>query len=122
MIKQKSFKPYSSKILPVGFVYPATYIQLTKNTEAVKSDEYFQWWFLDSTTEGAKLSYSLRNNKIKDFNLVPFAQNSEWMAYFDGDDCSGDPRVIVVDLTDLPSFMILENFNEWLTKAEQDYW
>ena len=122
MIKQKSFKPYSSKILPVGFVYPATYIQLTKNTETVKSDEYFQWWFLDSTTEGAKLSYSLRNNKIKDFNLVPFAQNSEWMAYFDGDDCSGDPRVIVVDLTDLPSFMILENFNEWLTKAEQDYW
>ena len=122
MIKQKSFKPYSSKILPVGFVYPATYIQLTKNTEAVKSDEYFQWWFLDSTTEGSKLSYSLRNNKIKDFNLVPFAQNSEWMAYFDGDDCSGDPRVIVVDLTDLPSFMIFENFNEWLTKAEQDYW
>lgn len=44
------------------------------------------------------------------------------MAYFDGDDCSGDPRVIVVDLTDLPSFMIFENFNEWLTKAEQDYW
>ena len=122
MIKQKSFKPYSSEILPVGFVYPDAYIQLTKNTETVKSDEYFQWWFLDSITEGAKLSYSLRNNKIKDFNLVPFAQNSEWMAYFDGDDCSGDPRVIVVDLTDLPSFMIFENFNEWLTKAEQDYW
>lgn len=122
MIKQKSFKPYSSKILPVGFVYPAAYIQLTKNTEAVKSDEYFQWWFLDSTTEGSKLSYSLRNNKIKDFNLVPFAQNSEWMAYFDGDDCSGDPKVMVVDITDLPFHMIFKNFNEWLAKAEQDYW
>ena len=122
MIKQKSFKPYSSEILPVEFLYPAAYIQLTKNTETVKSDEYFQWWFLDSTTEGAKLSYSLRNNKIKDFNLVPFAQNSGWTAYFDGDDCSGDPKVIVVDITDLPFHMIFKNFNEWLAKAEQDYW
>lgn len=122
MIKQKSFKPYPIEMLPDGFVYLATYIQLTENKETVKSDEDYQWWFLDSITEGAKLSYSLRNNKIKDFNLIPFAQNSDWMAYFDGDDCSADSRVIVVDLTHLPSFMIFENFDEWLVKAEQDYW
>ena len=122
MFKQKSFKPYPIELLPDGFIYHARYLQLANCTNTVQSDEYFQWWFLDSTTEGAKLSYNLRNNKIKDFNLVPFAQNSEWMAYFDGDDCSGDPRVIVVDITDLPFHMIFENFNEWLAKAEQDYW
>ncbi|KAA0925446.1 hypothetical protein FQ082_08315 [Psychrobacter sp. ANT_H56B] len=122
MIKQESFRPYPVEILPAGFIYPARYLQLANCTNTVQSDEYFQWWFLDSITEGAKLSYSLRNNKIKDFNLIPFAQNSDWMAYFDGDDCSADPRVIVVDLTHLPSFMIFENFDEWLAKAEQDYW
>jgi len=122
VIKQKSFKPYPIEILPDGFIYPARYLQLANCTKTVKSDEYFQWWFLDSKTEGSKLSYSLRNNKIKDFNLVPFAQNSEWMAYFDGDDCSGDPKVMVVDITDLPFHMVFKNFNEWLAKAEQDYW
>jgi len=118
MIKQKGFKPYPAGMLPNGFIYPANYLQLANCTKTIQSDEYFQWWFLDSTAEGAKLSYSLRNNKIKDFNLVPFAQNSEWMAYFDGDDCSGDPRVIVADITDLPFHMIFKNFNEWLPKAE----
>lgn len=38
MIKQKSFKPYPIEMLPDGFVYLATYIQLTKNKETVKSD------------------------------------------------------------------------------------
>ena len=72
MIKQKSFKPYPIEILPDGFIYPARYLQLANCTNTVQSDEYFQWWFEDSDSEGAKLAYLLRNNKIKDFNLHIF--------------------------------------------------
>ena len=122
MIKQKGFKPYPIEILSEGFIYPASYLKLANSTETVKSDEYFQWWFEDADSEGSKLVYKFRKDNIQDFNLVPFANNSEWEAYFDGDDHSDDPRVIVVDLTYLPSLTICENFNEWLTKAEQDYW
>ncbi|MGP5311211.1 hypothetical protein [Psychrobacter faecalis] len=53
---------------------------------------------------------------------MPLAKNGDWAAYFDEDDHSGDPKIIVVDLSDLPFHMICENFNEWLAKAEQDYW
>lgn len=122
MIKQKSFKPYPIEMLPDGFTYPDLYLQLANCTNTVQSDEYFQWWFEDSDSEGAKLAYLLRKNKIKDFNLIPFANNSEWKAYFDGDDNSGNPKIIVIDLTYLPSLTICESFNEWLDKAEQDYW
>lgn len=122
MIKQKSFKPYLINILPDGFIYPARYLQLANCTKTVQSDEYFQWWFVDSETDGGKLSYRLRNHKIERLNLVPLAKNGDWAAYFDGDDHSGDPKIIVVDLSDLPFHMICENFNEWLAKAEQDYW
>lgn len=52
MIKQKSFKPYLTEILPAGFIYPARYLELSENTETVQSDEYFQWWFQDAETEG----------------------------------------------------------------------
>lgn len=122
MIKQKSFEPYPIEMLPDGFIYPTRYQQLAKSTEAVKSDEYFQWWFVDSETDGGKLSYKLRNDKIERFNLVPLARNGDWAAYFDGDDHSGDPKIVVIDLSDLPSHMICANFDEWLAKAEQDYW
>lgn len=122
MIKQKNFKPYPIEILPDGFIYPARYLQLANCTKTVYSDEYFQWWFQDAETEGGKLSYELRNDKIKGFNLIPLAKNGDWMAYFDGNDHSGDPKVIVVDLGDLPFYMTCENFTDWLAKAEQDYW
>ena len=122
MIKQKSFKPYPIEILPDGFIYPARYLQLINCTKTVQSNEYFQWWFVDSETDGGKLSYRLRNHKIERLNLVPFAQNGDWLAYFDGDDRLGDPKIFVIDLSDLPFHMICENFDEWLNKAEQDYW
>lgn len=122
MIKQKSFKPYPVEILPKKFIYPTLYLKLADNTATVQSDEYFQWWFEDAFNEGSKLSYRLRNDNIEGLNLVPFAQNGDWLANFDGDDHSGDPKVIVIDLSDLPFHMICENFADWLTKAEQDYW
>ena len=122
MMKQKIFKPYPTELLPDGFVYPACYLQLAKCTKTVHSDEYFQWWFEDAFNEGSKLSYRLRNDHIEELNLVPFAQNGDWLANFDGDDKSGDPKVIVIDLSDLPFHMICANFDDWLAKVEQSYW
>ncbi len=124
MIKQKSFKPYPIQMLPDRFIYPVKYLKISENPKLVNhnKDYHFRWWFEDAANEGSKLSYRLRNDKIEGLNLVPFAQNGDWLAYFYADDHSGDPRVIVVDLSDLPFHMICANFDDWLAKVEQDYW
>ena len=57
-------------------------------------------------------------HKTERFKWLPLADSGDWSAYFDGD----DPRIIVVDLSNLSFHIICENFNEWLAKAEQDYW
>ena len=124
MIVQDNFNPYPKDLLPTKFIYPVKYLEISENPKLVNhnKDYHFRWWFEDAVNEGSKLSYRLRNDKIEGLNLVPFAQNGDWMAYFDGDDISGNPRVVIVDLGDLPFHMICEDFDDWLTKAEQDYW
>lgn len=123
MIVQGKFNPYPKNLLPIKFIYPVKYLEISENPKLVNhnKDYHFRWWFEDAVNEGSKLSYRLRNDKIEGLNLVPFAQNGDWLANFDGDDHSGDPKVIVVDLGDLPFYMTCENFADWLTKAEQDY-
>ena len=122
MIKQKSFKPYPAEILPKDFSYPTRYLELADSTATVQSDEYFQWWFVDAETDGGKLCYRLRNDDIEELNLVPFAKNGDLLANLDGDDHSGNPRVVIVDLGNLPFYLSCDNFDVWLAKAEQDYW
>ena len=124
MIVQDNFNPYPKDLLPTKFIYPVKYLEISENPKLVShnKDYHFRWWFEDAVNEGSKLSYRLRNDKIEGLNLVPFAQNGDWLANFDGDDTSGNPRVVVVDLGDLPFHMICEDFADWLTKAEQDYW
>lgn len=122
MIKQTNFNLFPEEILPKGFKYPAQFISLSKDTSSINGDEYFQWWFDDADTSAGELAYSVRNNFLNDFNLVPFAKNGDWIANFDGSDTSGNPRVIIVDLGDLPFHMFCDNFDDWLAKAEQDYW
>ena len=124
MIVQGKFNPYPKNLLPNKFIYPVKYIEISDNPKLVNHNEdyHFRWWFEDADNEGSKLTYRLRNDKIEGFNLVPFAQNGDWLANFDGDDFSGDPKVIVVDLGDLPFYMTCENFTDWLAKAEQNYW
>lgn len=124
MIIQKTFNPYPKNMLPINFQYPENYIALSKSTDSINYHEkyHFQWWFEDYGTDGAELSFQLRNKKIPNMNLIPFAQNGDWKAYFDGDDISATPKVIVIDLTDLSSYMVCKNFEEWLFLAIQDMW
>ena len=124
MIEQKSFKPYPQEMLPKGFKYPESYLKLSQSTESIIPDEElgFPWGFDNYGTEGAALSYEYRNHDFPELNLVPFAHCCEWIAYFDGNDHSGNPRVFVVDLTDLSAHCWCKDFDEWLTDAINIAW
>ena len=124
MIVQKKFNTYPLNLLPCGFDYPIEYLKISANPKLVHHDKdhEFRWWFEDFGTESADLAYKYRNYDTPTLNLIPFAQNGEWIANFDGNDQSGNPKVVVVDHGDLPFHMIFEDFSDWLTKAEQDYW
>lgn len=124
MILQKSFSPYPDTWLSKNFIYPRSYLRLSKSTESIFYNEKyrFPWWFEDYKEDRKSLTWQLRNNNIPSLNLVPFAKNGDWLANFDGNDTSGNPRVIVVDLGDLPFHMIIKDFDERLLLAEQDYW
>lgn len=117
MIVQDKFNPCPKNLLPIKFIYPIKYLEISENPKLVNHNKgyHFRWWFEDANSDVSKLSYKYRNDKIEGFNLIPFANNGEWEAYFDGDNHSGNPRVIVVDLSDLPFHMICENFADWLT-------
>ena len=124
MVKQNSFNPYPNEMLPIGFNYPKNYLKLAKSTYTINYDkEYiFPWWFEDYGPEGALLSYELRNSQILGSNLIPFAQNGCWKAYFDANDISNNPKVIVIDLDNTENYEIFNNFDEWLKEAENDGW
>lgn len=124
MIVQEKFNPFPRSLLPDGFYYPNKYLSIAKNPKLVSHNKsyHFRWWFDDYGTESAELSYQFRGQKVPNKNLIPFAQNGDWKAYFDGDDTSGNPQVIVVDLTNLPFHVLLRDFNEWLSIAENDKW
>lgn len=38
----------------------------------------------------AEVAYIFRNSILPDLNLIPFAGNGEWEAYFDGNDVTGN--------------------------------
>lgn len=128
MNQQTSFNPYPQEMLPKGFKYPKSYLELSKDTSTINWDSelmlsrIFPWWFEDYGTEGAELSYQLRNKKINNSNLLPFAQNGDWKAYFNANDISGNPQVIVIDLTDPKYVCYCDDFDKWLEMAEQNSW
>ena len=115
-----TFSVYSKEQLPTGFNYPVTYLQLAQDTSALDAIPYFAWWFEDASTEGGELAYFCRNC-VEGMNLIPFARNGDWAANFDGNDTSGDPKVYVLDLGDLPHCVELKNFDDWLDKAKNHY-
>lgn len=125
MIEQKSFIPFPDELLPKGFKYPEHYRALSCSTETIIPDKQygFPWCFDDYGTTGAELSYEYRNQGKPDgFNLIPFANNGDWFAYFDGNDCSGNPKVFVFDETDLPFHICCKDFDEWLKDAINIAW
>lgn len=117
-MKIPSFSVYSKEQLPINFTYPDSFLELSENTSVLGSVSNFSWWFEDAQSETGRLAYTLRNEHSNGLNLIPFARLFDWAAYFDGDDTSGDPKVYVLDLGDLPHCVELKNFDEWLDKAK----
>lgn len=119
---QTKFTPYPLNLLPNGFKYPEKYLQLSDH---LYFSDAFIWWFEDADTEGGKLAWKLRLSyrewkNIGERNLIPFAQLNDDAAFFDGDDTSGDPKVIVIDLGNKQRMYELDNFDIWLREALVD--
>ena len=113
---QSTFSVYSKEQLPIGFHYPATYLQLAKDTSSLDSIPYFAWWFKDAENSLPDLlDIYFELTQVK--NVLPFARNGDWAACFDLTDTTGDPRVLVFDLGDAHC-VELKNFDDWLDKAK----
>ena len=119
---QEFFAPYSDNMLPAGFKYPDRYIQFSRG---VNFPSGLLWRFKDAGLESGQSSWSLRLSRkewrnMENRNLIPFAQMNDDAAFFDGDDTSGDPKVIVLDLGNKNRSYELPNFDAWLKDALED--
>lgn len=123
MNKQTSFNPYPKEILPEGFSYPESYLDLSKDTSSINwnSEFMFPWWFENYEEELTEVM-SIYQELTGLNNLIPFARNGEWAACFNTNDTSGNPQVIVIDLGNTKNIEYFNNFNEWLEIAEQNGW
>jgi len=110
------FTPYPDRILPDGFKYPDRYLELSKGIDV---PEKLIWEFED--TENEEISrLAWQNSKKRGENLIPFAQERDYKAYFDGNDTTGDPGVIVIDLGNTENTYYRENFAAWYQDALED--
>lgn len=117
---KRTFQPYPNDMLPNGFQYPQGYLNHAKLTDYPNC---FLWWFIDQDEKG-KRSWNLRNYRksegwkyLDDIDPIPFARNGDWAAYFDGNDHTGDPKIVVVDLGNKQNSYRLANFDAWLSHA-----
>lgn len=123
---------FDSPILPSGFSFPRTYLQLT---QAQDIPDLEPWKFLFLNMPSSLNYYGAMLQKYPDKPLVPFAIIDDpsgafndgyvVIACFDGDDKSGDPKVYFHDYSnsnrvDWPDRYSLANFTEWLRVAGEE--
>ncbi|WP_072490575.1 hypothetical protein [Granulibacter bethesdensis] len=116
--------PYPKEILPSGFSYPKNYLRFAEEVEV--PDELI-WWFPGEEFDHAAAEWEFRlvwKSKgwlyLDDIDPIPFARNGDWAAFFDGNDLSGDPKVVVVDLGNKENSYRLPNFDAWFDRALWD--
>ncbi len=109
------FTPIPDDILPEGFRYPEYYLKLSNG---LNIPEKMIWEFDSADYEASQIAWGTRNDYGE--NLVPFAQERDWAAYFDGNDTSGDPGVIVINLGNTENTYYRENFAAWYQDALED--
>lgn len=112
---------YSPDRLPAGFRYPEAYVRFP---DGVSLPEKFVWWFADEVQDLAELAWETRHDWGEDgwvclqqIDPIPFAQNGDWAAFFDGNDHSGDPNVVLIDMGNREYCYTLDNFQAWLDIA-----
>lgn len=107
-------------LLPHEFSYPTGYLS---HAESMDYPASFLWWFEDNSEE-LDPCWELRSHwgsegwlYLDEIDPIPFARNGDWAAFFDGNDHSGDPKVIVADLGNKRNSYKLKNFDAWLEEA-----
>lgn len=112
------FDLYQGAQLPPGFLYPPEIRQFAATGE---HPAIYPWWFIDASSKAGKLAHSIRMHDGR--NLVPFAKADDGrddVACFDGDDSSGDPRVLMLVLDESGRSYSYANFAEWKAAALND--
>ncbi len=116
--------PYSEEILPQGFFYPESYLRLAGPAEI---PDRLIWWFPNDKFGHAARAWDHRLYwqsegwlYLDEIDPIPFARNGDWAAFFDGNDHSGDPKVVVVDLGNKKKSYKLPSFDVWLNQALRD--
>lgn len=112
------FALYSDNQLPVGFIYPAEIKNFSLSGEY---PQIYPWWFFDAHSKAGELAYSIRLHDGR--NLIPFAKVDDGrgdIACFDGDDVSGDPRVLMLVLDESGRSYSFVNFSHWKNTVLED--
>ncbi|MEK7454986.1 MAG: hypothetical protein AABZ76_08690 [Pseudomonadota bacterium] len=113
-----AFKLYSPRVLPEKFRYPA---MLERFAQTGEHPFLYPWWFVDAESEAGALFFDIRQNDGR--NLIPFAKVDDGrgdLACFDGDDGSGNPRVLMLVLDGSDRFYNFMDFDDWLFAAKKD--
>lgn len=110
------FAPYLANIVPHEFRYPPAFLEIAASSAP---NSLYPWWFVDASSQAGELFWKTRRSDGR--NLIPFAKTDELddIACFDGDDHSGDPRVLMIASSDGRNYGF-KNFAEWLSNAEKD--
>ncbi len=112
---------YSKEILPSGFIYPSSFLEIFSKKEVPDLDP---WWFLYEFEELSKEWFFLIKKQYPTRKLIPFAKasNNDDIACFDGDDNSGDPKIFIIHSFASPGWEdrgCIKNFNEWLKLTQE---
>lgn len=113
-----TFQLYSDNLLPKGFLYPQ---QLRVISESGTHPRIAPWWFVDAASEAGELFYSIREHDGR--NLIPFAKVDDGrgdIACLDGDDTSGNPRVLMLVLDESGRAYSFRDFDDWMSAAQLD--
>lgn len=119
---RKPFVPYADDLLPEGFKYPELYIRISQGSGF---PEGLVWKFTDAYAPNGELIWEVGAahegwRVISNRNLIPFAQSGNETAFFDGNDISGEPIVVIIDLINNEYMYELTNFDEWLKYALEE--
>ncbi len=119
---------YDEKLLPKKFQYPELYRKYTKIYPSIK-EEIAPWYLIkEYEYPDGILFLDLDAFKKSSKFLVPFARYDDDMcddvACFEGDDCSGDPRIFFYCWDDLSQInweerYSIKNFSTWLELAKK---
>ena len=118
MTMQEPFKPYPRDLLPRGFRYPQRYLNFAETGEY---PAIYPWWFIDAESEVGRLAYEV--GRLENAMLVPFAKIDDSagdIACFDGNDSTGNPRIIMLITDGSGRAYSFNDFDDWLSAATRD--